>query len=296
MNRLTKHQARLLLPAVIDNEVTDQERIAFFEYLKHDPELEREYYSTLKVKQLLSENLPRKSAPEHLRKNILHRLEVEKQTDRLKRESLSHIDYDNTSDQKSEWKSFLKSGFRYTAAAAIILLSTMMIVQLLERSTVSFGDDIFIVENISAQHFQNFNGSVLEPHIATTSHREAEIYLSDHYGLDMTIPNLKGTEFEGLLMADFHNGMQAPLLKYSQKDLGENIYIFAFSLKNLDEFDKMKREDNAAKSCITQTDYFVNNVDGIHVVSWLWDDNWYSAVSNHDGHDLASLVEPLNIN
>jgi len=112
----------------------------------------------------------------------------------------------------------------------------------------------------------------------------------------MTIPHLKGTEFAGLIMADFHSGMQAPLLKYTQSDIGESIYIFAFNLDQLESFDQMKREENAVKSCTTQTDYFVNNIDGTHVVSWLWDDNWYSAVSNHNGHDLAALVEPLNIN
>ncbi len=296
MNRLTKYQARLLLPAVIDDEVSEQEKNAFFEYLKHDPELESEYYSTLKVKQILSEHLPKKQAPEHLRKKILHRLEVEKQVKNLEKDSTATTDNNKPPILISEWKSFLQSGLRYTAAAAVILLITLMIVQLLERSTGSFSEEIFIIENISAQHFQNANGAFLEPHIATASHQEAENYLRDHFGLNMTIPHLKGTEFAGLLMADFHTDIQAPLLKYIQNDIGENIYIFAFNMDQLKNFDHMKREDKAAESCTTQTDYFVNNVDGIHVVSWLWDDNWYSAVSNHNGHDLAALVEPLNIN
>lgn len=286
----------LLLPAVVDDEASEQEKSAFFEYLKHDPELEREYYSTLKVKRILSDHLPKKMAPEHLRKKILHRLEVEKRTESFKTGSSSAYESDKSSNLKNEWNGLLRSGFRYTAAAAVILMITLMIVQLLEKSTGSFNEEMFVIENISAKHFQNANDVFFETQFETASLQEAESYLRDHYGLSMTIPHLKGTEFAGLIMADFHNNMQAPLLKYIQNDIDENIYIFAINLDQLKNFDHMKREDNAAKSCNTQTDYFVNNVNGIHVVSWLWDDNWYSAVSNHNGHDLAALVEPLNIN
>jgi len=296
MNRLTKDRARLLLPAVVDDEVSEQEKKAFFEYLKYDPELEREYYSTLKVKQILSENLPRKTAPDHLRKKILKRLEVEKRTESFKEGSSSDKNAGKSSKWKDEWNGLLKSGYRYVAAAAVILLITLMTVQLLERSTDSFSEEMFVIENISAQHFQSANNVSIEPQIQTASLQEAESYLRDHYGMNMTIPHLKGTEFAGLVMADFHSGMQAPLLKYIQSDIDENIYIFAFNLDQLEKFDQMKREDNAVKNCTTQTDYFVNNIDGTHVVSWLWDDYWYSAVSNHNGDDLAALVEPLNIN
>lgn len=296
MNRLTKYQARLLLPAVVDDEASEEERNAFFEYLKHDPELESEYYSTLKVKKLLTENLSRKSAPEHLRKKILHRLEVEKQNKNFKTGASSDRKFEESSTRDSEWNGVLKSGLRYAAAAAVILMITLMTVQLLERSTESFNEETFVIENISAQHFQNSINASIEPQIEAVSFQEAESYLKEHYDLNMTIPHLKGTEFAGLVMADFHDGMQAPLLKYIQSDIGENIFIFAFNLDQLENFDHMKREENAVKSCTTQTDYFVNNIDGTHVVSWLWDDNWYSAVSNHNGHDLAALVEPLNIN
>ncbi|MFO7800544.1 MAG: hypothetical protein R6V22_12315, partial [Rhodohalobacter sp.] len=214
----------------------------------------------------------------------------------LKTGKSSDKKFDESSTLKSEWNGVLKSGLRYAAAAAVILMITLMTVQLLERSTESFNEEIFVIENISAQHFQNATNATIEPQIEAISFQEAESYLKEHYGLSMTIPHLKGTEFAGLVMADFHNGMQAPLLKYIQSDIGENIYIFAFNLDQLENFDHMKREENAVKSCTTQTDYFVNNIDGTHVVSWLWDDNWYSAVSNHNGHDLAALVEPLNTN
>jgi len=66
------------------------------------------------------------------------------------------------------------------------------------------------------------------------------------------------------------------------------------NFNELYETTDIRREEKAAESCTTQTDYFVNDINGTHVVSWKWDDNWYSAVSNHNGHDLAALVTPLN--
>lgn len=296
MKRLTKYQARLLLPAVVDNEVSEKEKKAFFAYLEQDPELQKEYNSTLKIKQILSQNLPKQSAPDHLREKIIQRLEVEKRTKSLKKNSPPDQVSENSSKRSDEWKNLLTTGFRYIAAAAVILMITLMTVQLLERSTDNFNEDMLVIENISAQYFHNANSASMAPQIEAISFQEAESYLKEHYGLSMTIPHLKGTEFAGLVMADFHSGMQAPLLKYTQSEIGENIYIFAFNLDQLESFDQMKREENAVKKCTTQTDYFVNNIDGTHVVSWLWDDNWYSAVSNHNGHDLAALVEPLNIN
>jgi hypothetical protein len=294
MNRLTRHQAELLLPAIIDDEASEQEKNAFFEYLKYDRDLEREYYSTLQIKRLLNEHLPKKPAPEYLKNKILRRIEEEREKEKLTQDGDPVIMHKQVSSEKGSWDTLLKSGFRYMAAAAVILMITLMIVQLLERSTGLNNQEMFVIENISAQHFAGAGGKLLEPHFSTNSPEEAEQYLLNHHGLNMTIPHLKGADFAGIVLADFHNGMEVPLLEYVQNEIDENIFIFAINLSQLQNVNSMKREENAAESCTTQTDYFVNNIDGIHVVSWLWGNNWYSAVSNHNGHDLAALVEPLN--
>jgi len=294
MNRLTKEQALLLLPAVIDDEVTDEERAAFFEYINHDPEVEREYYSTLQVKRLLSEHLPKKPAPEYLKNRIMQQLHKEMESGKLHQSNTSLKTVKAARKTSGNWNSVFQTGIRYVAAASVILILTLMVVQLLERSTGGVQSEYYVIENITAQHFSNTNGEFLEPHFATNSPDEAETYLSDHYGMDITIPHLKNTRFAGVILADFHNGIQVPLLEYIQDEIDENIYIFAMNFNELYETTDIRREKKAAESCTTQTDYFVNDINGTHVVSWKWDDNWYSAVSNHNGHDLAALVTPLN--
>lgn len=294
MTRLTKEQALLLLPAVIDNEATAQEEALFFEYIKYDPEVEREYFATLQVKRLLSDHLPKKPAPDYLKDRIMQQLHEHIESERLNQPKALPQTGMRKKSKESNRSSVFRIGVRYVAAASIILVLTLMVVQLLERSTGSIEDEFFVIENITAQHFSEMKGEYIEPHFATDSPSEAENYLMDHYGMEMTIPHLKNTQFAGVVLADFHNGMQVPLLEYIQEELGENIYIFAMDLRRLYETNEIRREKNAAESCTTQTDYFVNDIDGIHVVSWKWDDNWYSAVSNHNGHDLASLVIPLN--
>lgn len=291
---LTKKQALRLLPAVVDDEATDQERAAFFEYLKRDPELEREYYSTLQIKRLLSEHLPKKGAPDYLKDRIMQRIQEEVESEKFNQLKTPLHKIEGTNHKGAGWKSLTQTGLRYIAAATIILVLTLMVVQLLERSTLEINDDFFVIENITAEHFSNFSGESIEPHFSTASPREAETYLSDHYGLEMTIPHLSNTSFSGVVLADFHSGMKVPMLMYIQEEIGETIYIFAMNMNQLHNFKNMKREKNAAESCSTQTDYFVNDINGTHVVSWLWGDNWYSAVSNHNGHDLAALVGPLN--
>ncbi|WP_069130847.1 anti-sigma factor [Rhodohalobacter halophilus] len=294
MNRLNKQQALLLLPAVIDNEVTEQERAAFYEYIKHDPDVEREFYAMLQVKRLLSQHLPKKPAPDYLKDRIMQQLHEEIESEKLRKPGTPLNQIGTPLKLQSTWSSVLYSGLRYIAAASIILLLTLMVVQLLERSTGSVNTNIFVMENITAQHFTNFDGGLIDPDFATESPAEAESYLAQHYGFNLKIPDLEGARFAGIVLADFHDGMELPLLQYIQDSIDEHIYIFAVDLKRLNQSGNMIRDENAAKSCTTQTDYFVNDINGTHVVSWLWDNNWYSAVSNHNGHDLAAIVGPLN--
>jgi len=298
MMKLTRKQAIELLTAVVDQEATQEEKSAFLEYVKNDSDLNQQYKSALLIKKLLSERLQRVNAPDHLKKRIKGRLEQEA----AGHDQLLDMPMKNQVNEKSaeyrpaikRYYQLFKPTMRYVAAAAVILFLALTTIEFLDRSYDSDSQPIFIVENYTAQHFVNSGGQLIDPHFATTSTRDAENYLRDHHGIEMTVPELTGAQFAGVVLADFLNGFETPLLEYIQPDINETIYIFAFNIDKITEHKYLKRDDAAVEMCTTDHNFYVAEIDNHHVVSWMWDGNWYSAVSNHNGYDLASLVEPLN--
>ena len=72
MNRC---QARMLIPSVIDNEVSETERDTFLQFIRSHPDLQQEYEDALRLKRYLSEDLPKIKAPDRLRKSILRMID-----------------------------------------------------------------------------------------------------------------------------------------------------------------------------------------------------------------------------
>lgn len=295
MNRLTKMKALELLPAVVDGEASEEERMAFFDYLENDLDVKAQYEDALHIKHLLSNRLPRIKAPSHLKKRIQNLLD--------EHQTKSYLDIPIESGILSTEKELtdrlpqpklIKPFFRYITAAAIILFITLTTIELLDRLGTVPNQPVFLVEDYTVKHFISSDGKLIDPHFSTASTTEAENYLSEHYGIEMTVPVLKGAEFAGVVFSDFLAGFNTPLLEYVQPEIGETIYIFAFDMDKVNNQKNLKRHDEAVKNCITKTDFYVAEIEGHHVVSWYWDNNWYAAVSNHNGYDLAALVEPLN--
>jgi hypothetical protein len=296
MYRLTKDQALDLLPAVVDGEATEQERIAFMSYIENDDEVKAEFSEALLIKNLLAKRLPRVKAPEHLKSNIDQLLKEKKAKQDFR--DIPTVEGIGVSDEQNRVERpslhLWKPALRYISAAAILLFITLTTIEFLDRMESQPSTATFVLESYTAQHFVNSGGEFLEPHFATNSTTEAEQYLLDHYGINMTIPAITGAQFAGLLIADFFEGFETPLLEYVQEEIGETIYLFAFEIDKIENHKYLKRNPEAVKSCVTNTDFFVAEINDHHVVSWKWDGNWYSAVSNHNGYDLASLIEPLN--
>ena len=297
MKRLTKKQALDILPAVVDGEVSEDLRIAFLAYAEKDPAVKKEYEDALLIKKLLSDKLGKVDAPESLKIRVQNLIE-----DLDRESSLTDFETDsdsirNLNEESYEWswsRSLVKPAFRYLAAAAVILLITLTTLRFLNQMDSSDEFSVATVENYTAVHFANTSGHAPEFHFETSSETEAEQYLSENHGVYITIPKIEGAQFQGVFMSDFYNGMTAPLLEYHQPDINESIFLFAFDVNDLERKENIDRNREAVEKCVNATDFHIAEVDSRHVLSWKWEDTWYTAVSNHNGYDLAALIEPLN--
>lgn len=300
MKKLTNKQAIDLLPAVVDKEATEDEMLSFFSFIESNQDVKKQYEIALLVKKIVSTRCPKARAPDHLKKRILESIQQHENSPdihTIQDQVSSNLQgKKNTSDHNTASNIFnINPVIRYLMAAALILFLSLVTIDLLDRTSSYNSDNVFLVEEYAAEHFINSNGSLITPHFSTHSTKEAQDFILAEFGMELEIPELIGTEFKGVVTADFYNEYQTPLLEYEQTDIGEVIYIFAFEVNDIDSLKALKRHGEAVKSCVFEDDYYVLDVNGTDVVSWLWNGNWYTAISNHNGNDLASLVKPLNI-
>lgn len=295
---LTKQQALELLPAVVDHEATEDEVLSFLSYIENDKNVKNQYESALRIKNLLSQKYPKAKAPDHLKSRIWASIQqTEKSETRHSgqdRPAVGIIAPDPAPVSSAPFFKF-NSLIRYLSAAALILFITLLTIHLLERTSGFKTVSLYFVETYAAEHFLNSNGSLIEPSFSSRSIAGAQQFIKDEFDMDITIPEIAGAQFRGVVSTHFFKDLKTPLLEYEQEDIGEIIYIFAFRVHDIETVRSLQRHDEAVKTCVLRNDYFVLDVEGTHVVTWLWDDYWYTAISNHNGYDLASLVKPLNL-
>ncbi|MGF1671698.1 MAG: hypothetical protein ACFCU6_14735 [Balneolaceae bacterium] len=301
MSKLTRNEALKLLLPVVDNEATKRERTLFFTYLETDPELRRQYNSLLFVKKLMKEKYRKEKAPDELKKSIINRIYSDDSVleDHYVMESPSESTHNKRLSGNSWWekkKNETKrtSIFRYISAAAAIIFFSILIIEMLDYSTKQETDSIYKLEDFVFHHFENNNGGYIQPTYETASLESAEEFLNENYSLQITAPPVQGAQLTGIVLSEFVPDFITPLFEYHQKEIDQYIYIFAFHIPQLEEALHISRDPNALRENKTQTDFYINEISGKHIVSWKWDNNWYAAVSNHNGYELASIIEPLN--
>lgn len=298
---LTKQEALELITPVVDNEVGEELRSAFFNFIENDNDVRNQYESIKRLKEVVSTRCPCAKAPDRLHNRVRDFLATAdpktmadpQDPDAPIYDKPSHLseadDQPPPSTPPPALTSESKSVWRYAAAAALLIIA--LITGIYFYSFNSAGT--FNVEEQTYAHFTRNGGQMIRPTIATASLDVAESRLAEVFNKPITIPSLNETEFMGVVLSDFIPDFTVPMLEYQLPAENQYIYIFAFNVEELERFEKLVRSEEAVKSCIRSKDFHIKNVNGKYVVSWKWGQTWYSAISNHDGETLASLVDSL---
>lgn len=304
--RLTKDEALELITSVIDDEVDEETRIAFFSYLETDPEVERQYESALRIKNLLATRCPVEKAPDRLRYRIRVLLAAERASfsDFPREEPVYDIpckkmpfsySVEESSDHlhtaRRPQQLYQQTWFYVSAVVVAITALFWSIVHVTQSAPSSYS-----IEEHTYRHFSNHNGSFIQPTISTASMRSAETALASEFNVPIIVPPLANAEFKGVVFTDFVPDYTTPLLEYYLPGEDQYIYIFAFDISQLNKHGALNRNEEAVKACINPGDFHIRDINGKHVVSWKWGNTWYTAISNHNGQKLASLIQPLQFN
>lgn len=299
--KLTRKEAFELITPVVDDEVDEDTQIAFFAYIEKDETVRAKYESAKRIKEVVSKRCPCANAPDRLKKRIHSYLNTHKSPgannehkneDQVLPEDLI---YDipsehtmSTGQVSSPTKDRNRTYWQYAAAAAFFVLALVYGIYQYTQPGGSYN-----VEEYVYAHFAKHEGKMVQPTIATASIANAELELEHSYNMPMTVPPLENAEFKGVVVNEFVPGFRTPMMEYYMSSEEQYIYIFAFKLNHLKQFELLQRSQEAVKSCVKDQDFHIRDVNGKHVVSWKWGDTWYAAISNHNGETLASLVEPL---
>lgn len=259
----TDKDTAALLSAYVDQEANASERNWVEHRMASDPSIEAAVNAERLFKSFIGERCKPKSAPDSLRTSI---------DDLLTETSVTPV------------RAF--SNRVYWAAAAVVLFSAMLYVY-----QIVVLPSTFDVEKYAWLHFDNGMNSVEFLPISETNPAAAHGYLKDHMGMDVTVPTLAGARFMGVKQLEFVPGHDAPVLTYAAANDTDLIHIFVFKVDQLTENATLQRDEDAIALCSNNPDaVYVADINGKHVVSWQWQDTWYTAVSHHSGDVIAGML------
>lgn len=305
MKKLNKKEAIQLLPFIVDNEASEEDKLAFFKYIQTDQKIRKKYESLLFVKRLLKTKYSREDAPDRLKKKIsgiIEDMEWEKEQESKVDNTSSYLGdsssfstdtfKDQSNDSSTSFLKLLKPA-RYLVAASVIFIFSLLTIELLERMS---GERIYnqqSVERVALNHFTT--GSHIEASLASyqpVSFDHASQLLEEQMAYSPRLPQIKGASLRSIVHTTFFENHTIPVFEFYQSEIDESIHIFAFKIGEFDDPGMVVRDPEAVENCKGYDDYHIKEIKNKHIVSWKWGDYWYTAVSNHNGKDLIALVEP----
>ncbi|MCH8558822.1 MAG: hypothetical protein LAT84_13425 [Balneolia bacterium] len=273
-----------LISAYVDGELNEVDSASLLKHAKQDERLSKAIESEKKFKKLLKSRLHRVSAPAELKSRINTLLASEKQ----KMSAVSKVS--ESADQSTypvDRPSGNRNRFLFSFAALFLIGLFLMLAQ--QFTTSGPVSDVLTVEDLTYVHYANHSGQLLPTELAAANTTDAQIKLKELYGCNITVPELQGARFAGVIYADFYEGFHTPMLKYEVAD-GDNIYMFAFESHLLEENPSLIAYDKAENAIVKHDDVYIKTVNSHDVVSWKWGEVWYTAVSAHRGDVLAAML------
>lgn len=269
-----------LITAYADGELSLEEKQALLSLADTDSSVRAAINREVRTKEIVRQ-CSKAQVPQHLRQRIQASLAAEQaQADAAFRGKSNDT---NLTDSRPN---------RYwMPVAALLLLSLFLFLVQQYNTNTAPGTDIagYSFEELTFVHFANHSGGFIQPVAHADTTYEAQRYLKEHYGCDITVPELKGADFAGVIYIDFLDGFHTPLLTYRTAE-DTYIYIFAAELANLDAHPKLYPLEEAFGSIHAHNDVYIKKFNGHDVVSWKWHDVWYAGVSIHDGQTLAAML------
>lgn len=290
-SKLTKVEALKLIPAVVDGEATTEEEEAFKDFIADNSDVHNKYESMKKLTSYVSENYHRSEAPKSLKKFVESVSDSSNEKKDVHQSNVHPIDSQRTNDTRRTGTTSKRKVIPYLISAAAAVFIIIAGWQLF--TTNSTKNVTYKVEESAYRHFNKHHGQFVKPTFQTASLKGAEQQIASDLKMNMHVPELDDATFEGVFYSNFVPDLKAPMLEYHIESSDTYVYIFAFNTKTITDFKELVRDTNAVKQCQKPTDFHVKNVEGKAVVSWVWDDIWYTAISDHNGNTLASLVKPL---
>lgn len=276
LNQEEKKALELLNDAV-DGLLSAEDQIFFETYCTQNLALNKLFKELCSVKNVLAYHADTHVKLTPSKKEILFKRALE-----VAKSDIQVTELVTTKSWQNRWSTWLLT------VAALITLSWVGSIYVQGSFTT---EDSF--EHFVSSSFVSHEGGYIKPTWEIQQNSEAEAAIESVFSYKVHVPIIKGAKFMGIVDVTDEMGNHVPMLEYCQEEIDEYIYLFAFDMSQPNQ-PVNKRLREAIFNCRSQTDYHISELAGKHVVSWKWDNTWYSAVSNHNGNDLAALVGPLN--
>jgi hypothetical protein len=281
-----------IITAYVDGEATQSEILSIEKKQKSDEYIRKAIDSELQVKELLKQHCTRIKAPEDLRNRCLSLItNTSTNAQVVEATDAENVGTTSTTRLSNSPSPLFPVILKWAVAASIIFSLGYWLMLTTQQAPLTLATS-YAVEDHAHRHFiLAASDNMIESVHSTT---EAEAYLLSHYGMDITVPELSGAQFDGIDVTEFVPGYKTPLLRYSATHEDDHIYIFAFSIDKMHGDVYLERDENAVSTCQSDKDVHIKDVAGKHVVSWKWGETWYVGISEHDGNVLASMLPTAN--